>query len=295
MFCCQGMNGIIKPHKLSFKFKIVPFRSLTKLTMKTLLTVAIQAALKAGAEILKLYDTNFAVEHKDDNSPLTLADKNANEVINGFLKPTQIPIISEENKQLDYSERKGWDRCWIVDPLDGTKEFIKRNGEFTVNIALVENGNPVLGVIYVPVSKELYFTTSDGNTSKKITVSSEEDPVDELFRNAKEIRPRETPSVVRIVGSRSHLNEDTKNFIAEIEKQNQVAIVSKGSSLKFCLVAEGLADIYPRYAPTMEWDTAAGHAICKAVGVSVIDQSTGKPMIYNKPNLLNNYFVVRKK
>ncbi len=295
MFCCQGMNGIIKPCKLSFKFKIVPFRSLTKLTMKTLLTVAIQAALKAGAEILKLYDTNFAVEHKDDNSPLTLADKNANEVINGFLKPTQIPIISEENKQLDYSERKGWDRCWIVDPLDGTKEFIKRNGEFTVNIALVENGNPVLGVIYVPVSKELYFTTSDGNTSKKITVSSEEDPVDELFRNAKEIRPRETPSVVRIVGSRSHLNEDTKNFIAEIEKQNQVAIVSKGSSLKFCLVAEGLADIYPRYAPTMEWDTAAGHAICKAVGVSVIDQSTGKPMIYNKPNLLNNYFVVRKK
>ncbi len=295
MFCCQGMNGIIKPCKLSFKFKIVPFRSLTKLTMKTLLTVAIQAALKAGAEILKLYDTNFAVEHKDDNSPLTLADKNANEVINGFLKPTQIPIISEENKQLDYSERKGWDRCWIVDPLDGTKEFIKRNGEFTVNIALVENGNPVLGVIYVPVSKELYFTTSDGNTSKKITVSSEEDPVDELFRNAKEIRPRETPSVVRIVGSRSHLNEDTKNFIAEIEKQNQVAIVSKGSSLKFCLVAEGLADIYPRYAPTMEWDTAAGQTICKAVGVSVIDQSTGKPMIYNKPNLLNNYFVVRKK
>ncbi|HBL79142.1 MAG TPA: 3'(2'),5'-bisphosphate nucleotidase [Aequorivita sp.] len=263
--------------------------------MKTLLTVAIQAALKAGAEILKLYDTNFAVEHKDDNSPLTLADKNANEVINGFLKPTQIPVISEENKQLDYSERKGWHRCWIVDPLDGTKEFIKRNGEFTVNIALVENGNPVLGVIYVPVSKELYFTTSDGNTSKKITVSSEEDPVDELFRNAKEIRPRETPSVVRIVGSRSHLNEDTKNFIAEIEKQNQVAIVSKGSSLKFCLVAEGLADIYPRYAPTMEWDTAAGHAICKAVGVSVIDQSTGKPMKYNKPNLLNNYFVVRKK
>jgi len=295
LFCCQGMNGIIKPHKLSFKFKIVPFRSLTKLTMKTLLTVATQAALKAGAEILKVYDTNFAVEHKDDNSPLTLADKNANEVINGFLKPTQIPIISEENKQLDYSERKGWHRCWIVDPLDGTKEFIKRNGEFTVNIALVENGNPLLGVIYVPVSKELYFTTSDGNTSKKITVSSEEDPVDELFRNAKEIRPREATNVVRIVGSRSHLNEDTKNFITEIEKQTQVAIVSKGSSLKFCLVAEGQADIYPRYAPTMEWDTAAGHAICKAAGVSVIDQSTGKSMKYNKPNLLNNYFVVRKK
>lgn len=260
--------------------------------MNTLLSTAIKAALSAGTEILKIYDTNFDVEHKNDDSPLTQADKNANEVINEYLKPTQIPIISEENRQLDYAERKDWDRCWIVDPLDGTKEFIKRNGEFTVNIALIENGNPVLGVIYVPVSKELYFTSSDGKTSKKIVITSENDSVEKIVKNAKEIKPSKA-SVVKIVGSRSHLNEDTKNFIAEIAKQNEVEIVSKGSSLKFCLVAEGLAQLYPRFAPTMEWDTAAGHAICNAVGVSVIDQTTGKNMQYNKPNLLNNYFLVR--
>jgi len=260
--------------------------------MNTLLSVAIKAALAAGTEILMVYDTNFDVEQKKDDSPLTQADKNANEVINGYLKSTEIPIISEENRQLDYAERKDWSRCWIVDPLDGTKEFIKRNGEFTVNIALVENGNPVLGVIYVPVSKELYFTSADGKTSKKIIISSENDPVEEILKNAKEIKPSKA-SVVKIVGSRSHLNEETKNFIAEIAKQNEVEIVSKGSSLKFCLVAEGLAQLYPRFAPTMEWDTAAGHAICNAVGVSVIDQTTEKNMQYNKPNLLNNYFLVK--
>lgn len=260
--------------------------------MQTLLIAAIKAALAAGTEILMVYDTNFDVEQKNDDSPLTQADKNANEVINEYLKPTQIPIISEENRQLDYAERKDWDRCWIVDPLDGTKEFIKRNGEFTVNIALIENGNPVLGVIYVPVTKELYFTSSDGKTSKKIVITSENDSVEKIVKNAKEIKPSKA-SVVKIVGSRSHLNEDTKNFIAEIAKQNEVEIVSKGSSLKFCLVAEGLAQLYPRFAPTMEWDTAAGHAICNAVGVSVIDQTTGKNMQYNKPNLLNNYFLVK--
>lgn len=260
--------------------------------MKPLLKVAIQAAVAAGAEILKVYNTNFAVERKDDNSPLTQADRNANAVINNGLKHTQIPIISEENRQLDYEERKGWQRCWIVDPLDGTKEFIKRNGEFTVNIALVENEIPVLGVIYVPVTKELYFTAVDGKTSKKTTLSSEGESVEAILGNAKEIKPREASSRITVVGSRSHLNEETKNFIADLEKRNQVALVSKGSSLKFCLVAEGLADIYPRYAPTMEWDTAAGHAICRAVGVSVIDEATGKSMKYNKPNLLNSHFLV---
>ena len=261
--------------------------------MQTLLAIAIKAALEAGTEILKVYETNFNVEAKDDNSPLTQADKNANAIINKYLKTTEIPIISEENRQLDFSERKDWTRCWIVDPLDGTKEFIKRNGEFTVNIALVEIGNPVLGVIFVPVSKELYFTSEDGKSSKKITLISEEISVEEIFEKAEIIKPSAITSTVKIVGSRSHLNGDTKNFISEIEKENKVEIVSKGSSLKFCLVAEGLAHIYPRYAPTMEWDTAAGHAICKAVGVSVIDQTSGKPMRYNKPNLLNNYFVVK--
>jgi 3'(2'), 5'-bisphosphate nucleotidase len=261
--------------------------------MQSLLKLAIKAALAGGLEILKVYDTNFNVETKDDNSPLTQADKNANKAIMSYLKTTNIPIISEENRQLDFSERKDWSRCWIVDPLDGTKEFIKRNGEFTVNIALVEEGTPILGVIYVPVSKELYFTTEDGKSAKKITLDSEEVSSDKILQKATPIKPSKITSEVKIVGSRSHLNDDTKNFISEIEKNNNVEIVSKGSSLKFCLVAEGLAHIYPRYAPTMEWDTAAGHAICKATGVKVIDQKTGEAMKYNKPNLLNNYFVVK--
>lgn len=261
--------------------------------MQSLLTIAIKAALEAGVEILKVYDTKFHVETKEDDSPLTQADKNANDVINRYLKTTSIPIISEENSQLDFEERKAWTRCWIVDPLDGTKEFIKRNGEFTVNIALIESGNPLLGVIYVPVSKELYFTSEDGQSSKKIIINSEDISVEDILKNAEEIKPSKNTSPIKIVGSRSHLNDDTRKFIEAIETEKPVEIVSKGSSLKFCLVAEGLAHLYPRFAPTMEWDTAAGHAICKAVGLEVIDQSTGKAMKYNKPNLLNNYFLVK--
>ncbi len=263
--------------------------------MNNNLTIAIQAALEAGEAILKVYSTNFSVEIKGDDSPLTLADKAANDVINRYLKNTEIPIISEENKQTDYTERAHWKNCWIVDPLDGTKEFIKRNGEFTVNIALVSIGNPILGVIYVPVSKTLYFTSEDASTAFKIILETENTSVEYILDNASEIVPAtEDQSLVRIVGSRSHLNEDTKNYISEIEKEKPVEIVSKGSSLKFCLIAEGEADVYPRYAPTMEWDTAAGQAICQAVGVNVINNNTKKPLLYNKENLLNPYFLVSK-
>ncbi|WP_347375020.1 3'(2'),5'-bisphosphate nucleotidase CysQ [Aequorivita sp. Q41] len=261
--------------------------------MRNNLSIAIKAAIEAGIEILKVYGTNFQVEVKGDESPLTQADKNANDIINRYLLPTKIPIISEENKQLDYEQRKDWSQCWVVDPLDGTKEFIKRNGEFTVNIALVKNGVPILGVIYVPVTKTLYFTTEDATSSKKIILESENIEIDAIFQKAIAIKPQIDNDIIKIVGSRSHLNEDTKNFIDDIEKNNKVEIVSKGSSLKFCLVAEGLANIYPRFAPTMEWDTAAGDAICRAVGLQVIDQSTNKPLVYNKENLLNNYFLVK--
>ena len=264
-----------------------------KTTMKSYLSIAIEAALAAGTEILKIYESDFKVEVKQDDSPLTIADKNANDIIISFLKSTDIPIISEEIKELDYSERRDWTQCWIVDPLDGTKEFIKRNGEFTVNIALVKNGVPVLGVIYVPVTKTLYFTDQDSQSSKKIILNSENTSIEEIFDNAESISPSSESDIIKIVGSRSHLNEDTEKFIADIKKKNQVEMVSRGSSLKFCLVAEGLAHIYPRFAPTMEWDTAAGDAICRAVGLEVIDQSTKKPMVYNRENLLNNYFLVR--
>lgn len=259
--------------------------------MKSSLEIAIKAALEAGKEILKVYNTHFSVEVKDDASPLTLADKNANAVINSYLTKTPYPIISEENKQIDYSERKKWDSCWIVDPLDGTKEFVKRNGEFTVNIALVTNGKPVLGVIYVPVSKELYFTDEGLTYSKKITLR-DDGSFQFIQKNATVLKPSKDKKTIKIVGSRSHLNEATQQYISEIEKTNKVEMVSKGSSLKFCLVAEGKAHVYPRFAPTMEWDTAAGHAICEAVGISVIDQETQKPLRYNKENLLNPYFLV---
>ena len=263
--------------------------------MKQNLTVAIQAAIDAGEAIMDVYATNFDIEIKGDESPLTQADKNANQVINSYLLKTGIPIISEENKQLDFEERKAWDTCWIVDPLDGTKEFIKRNGEFTVNIALVTNGNPILGVIYVPVSKTLYFTGADRSSSYKIVLREEKVSDDYIFANATEIIPASTEdAVIKIVGSRSHLNDATTNFISEIEKSNKVEIVSKGSSLKFCLVAEGQAHLYPRYAPTMEWDTAAGQAICQVAGVKVIDNTTQQALRYNKENLLNPYFLVTR-
>ena len=260
------------------------------------INTAIEAAIKAGEAIMEIYDSVFEVEYKEDNSPLTEADKRSNSIINSFLMPTKIPIISEENKQIDFANRKNWKSCWVVDPLDGTKEFIKRNGEFTVNIALVENGNPMIGVIYVPDTKELYF----GNVSKEIAYKSEltshNTTPDEVFRLASPLQPKEGDSnTIQVVGSRSHMNQETLDFIEELKQLGkEIEIVSKGSSLKFCLVAEGKADVYPRYAPTMEWDTAAGQAICNAAGISVISKQTNRPLLYNKENLLNPWFLVSK-
>ena len=255
----------------------------------------INASIQAGKQILRIYERDFNIQTKADESPLTEADLASNEVINSFLKETGVPIISEENKQLDFFERKGWKKCWIVDPLDGTKEFIKRNGEFTVNIALVEEGRPVLGVIYVPVTKELYYGDVRQGKAWKIKVEDESN-VDSLLIEENEISPsnKETKDIVRVVGSSSHMNDETMTYVEGLKKEyDTVEIVSKGSSLKFCLVAEGKADVYPRFAPTMEWDTAAGQAICESVGLSVIDKGTNAPMLYNRGNLLNNYFLVQ--
>ena len=261
--------------------------------MRELLSIAIIASVKAGEAIMKVYSNKIDVVYKEDESPLTLADKNANKIINKYLVKSKIPIISEENKILTYEERKNWKQCWIVDPLDGTKEFIKRNGEFTVNIALIKHNKPIIGVIYVPVSKTLYFTSDNSSKSYKALLETNTIIIDEIFNNAVEIFPtQKNNNILRIVGSRSHLNDTTKNYISKIEKKNKTKIVSKGSSLKFCLVAEGGAEIYPRFAPTMEWDTAAGQAICEAVGVKVIDVTTNEPLKYNKQNLLNPHFLV---
>lgn len=257
------------------------------------LEIAVTASLKAGKAIMEVYNTAFDVEYKDDNSPLTAADQKANEIINAHLKQTPYPIISEENKQTDYAIRKTWDTCWIVDPVDGTKEFVKRNGEFTVNIALVSNGIPELGVIYVPVTQTLYYADVSEKQAYKVILDSHEATLETVIKNAQVLKSKVIKSkIVKVVGSRSHQNSETLDFIETLKNSgNSVALVSKGSSLKFCLLAEGLADIYPRFAPTMEWDTAAGHAICKAVGIKVISKETNKELQYNKENLLNPWFI----
>ncbi|MBT8261069.1 MAG: 3'(2'),5'-bisphosphate nucleotidase CysQ, partial [Bacteroidia bacterium] len=261
-----------------------------------LLKTAIKAALKAGKVIMEVYDSVIEVEYKDDKSPLTQADKKANDIINSYLIPTQIPIISEENKQIEYLDRKDWKQCWVVDPVDGTKEFIKRNGEFTVNIALVKNGKPEIGVIYVPAVRTLYFADINKRKGFKTELSSHKVSIEDITKWARPLTPKnEKNNIIQVVGSRSHMNQETLDFVENLKEQGKkVEIVSKGSSLKFCLIAEGNADVYPRYAPTMEWDTAAGQAICNAVGYQVISKETNKPLLYNKQNLLNPWFVVTK-
>ncbi len=260
------------------------------------LKTAIEASLKAGAVIMDVYETPFDVELKDDKSPLTEADKKANDIINSFLVPTDIPIISEENKQTDYEVRKNWDECWVVDPVDGTKEFIKRNGEFTVNIALIKNGKPELGVIYVPATKTLYYADVLSKKAYKCSLDLHESSMHLILERSKILQPKpDHGQTVEVVGSRSHMSKETLDFVEDLKKEGKsVEIVSKGSSLKFCLVAEGSADVYPRFAPTMEWDTAAGQAICNAVGVEVTSKETNKPLLYNKKNLLNPWFLVAK-
>lgn len=244
---------------------------------------------------MKIYSGNFEVALKSDNSPLTIADENANAVINNLLLKTNIPIISEENKQADYAIRKTWDTCWMVDPLDGTKEFIKRNGEFTVNIALIKKNKPVFGVIYVPVTKTLYYAVVAENKAYKILLEVNSYS-DEIFQKEAEILPvpHNAPSI-KVVASRSHLSQETKDFIDDLQQMGkEVTLVSAGSSLKFCLVAEGKATIYPRFAPTMEWDTAAGHAICKAAGLKVFQTDGDMELQYNKKQFLNPYFIVKQ-
>ncbi|MBC3757740.1 3'(2'),5'-bisphosphate nucleotidase CysQ [Hyunsoonleella sp. SJ7] len=262
--------------------------------MKEKLASAIKAALIAGKDIMDVYKTDFDVFVKSDNSPLTLADQKANTSINAILKPTDIPVISEENKQEPFKVRQKWDTCWMVDPLDGTKEFLKQNGEFTVNIALIEHSKPVMGVIYVPVSKTLYYAVVSERKAFKCDLQSHK-LTESVFETRTEIYPVQTNTgILKIVGSRSHQNETTLNYIATLQSEgHKTELVSKGSSLKFCMVAEGLAAIYPRFAPTMEWDTAAGHAICKAVGVSVNQIDGQEEIRYNKADLLNPYFIVQ--
>lgn len=266
---------------------------------KNLLLTAIRASLEAGSEIMSVYtdpNADFEIEKKADNSPLTIADRKSHMVIAARLASTPYPVLSEEGKKIPVEERQSWNELWIVDPLDGTKEFIKRNGEFTVNIAYVKNGKPEAGVIYIPVKEELYFADSQYGTYKieHITQLDSEETVDSLISKAHRLPYQEEAqrSSFIIVASRSHLTPETEAYIEEMKQKHQeVETVSKGSSLKLCLIAEGKADVYPRFAPTMEWDTAAGHAIIRAMGKEVYQAGTQHPLEYNKEDLLNPWFI----
>ena len=262
--------------------------------MEPLLNTAVKAALEAGIAILEIYQSSeFDVEIKGDNSPLTKADTASHKVIISFLSTTNIPVLSEEGKAISYEERKDWNQLWIVDPIDGTKEFIKRNGEFTVNIALIENQKPIIGVIFVPAEGELYFSTKEIGAFK-VTVDLELFNIDALIHRASKIPFERENKTFTIVASRSHMSSETEDFVEQMKvKHGAVNLISKGSSLKLCMVAEGTANCYPRFAPTMEWDTAAGQAICEHAGFEVIDWETQKKMLYNRKDLLNNWFLVR--
>lgn len=262
--------------------------------MKEHIDIAISAALKAGKEILDVYNTaDFQVEVKSDNSPLTIADKRSHEAIAAELDNTDVPVLSEEGNKIEYSERGNWTWLWVVDPLDGTKEFIKRNGEFTVNIALVNGQDPVAGVIYVPVTGTLYVGIV--GQGAYMTEASPEDTItwDSLSNSGTQI-PQKSERAYTVVGSRSHMSPETEKFMNELKSEHgEVEILSRGSSLKLCMVAEGKADVYPRFAPTMEWDTAAGHAICAAAGFQVLKYPEMTPLKYNKEDLLNPWFIVK--
>ena len=261
--------------------------------MKYLLNTAITAALEAGKAILEIYHSGaFDIEIKGDNSPLTKADTASHNVIMSFLTKTNIPVLSEEGKAIPYEERKDWKQLWIVDPIDGTKEFIKRNGEFTVNIALIENQKTQIGVIFVPVTGELYFSSKEMGAFK-VMVDLENYDIYSLISNGDKLPLQREDNTFTIVASRSHMSPETETYVQEMRDiHGALNLISKGSSLKLCMVAEGQADCYPRFAPTMEWDTAAGQAICEHAGFQVIDWKTKNAMLYNREELLNNWFLV---
>ncbi|MEA3521389.1 MAG: 3'(2'),5'-bisphosphate nucleotidase CysQ [Campylobacterota bacterium] len=242
----------------------------------------VNIAKEAGGAIMEIYKKDFKIEYKDDKSPLTEADTKANEIICNRLLELypNIPIMSEENKQTEYEIRKNWEHYWCIDPIDGTKEFIKKNDEFTVNIALIHKNTPVLGVVYAPAIDEMYRAKKGEGAYKndeKLPLHVNTKPEKKLF----------------VVASKSHLSEETQAFIDNLQTQI-IEQVSKGSSLKLCMVAEGVADIYPRLAPTMEWDTAAADAIVRESGKMSYQFEQEVPMVYNKENLLNPWFIVKK-
>lgn len=267
------------------------------INVKTLLDIS----LRAGRTILDLYQqADVDVERKDDDSPLTKADKDSHRLImeglNEFYPDT--PVLSEEGRNIPYTERESWPAFFLVDPLDGTKEFIKKNGEFTVNIAFIEGHYPTIGLIYAPVLDTLYFAKEDSgafkleNASEHVVESEEA-----LISKSTSLPLQSSTEATHVVASRSHMSDETQHFIEKLQAEHaQVDVVSAGSSLKFCLVAEGRADYYPRYAPTMEWDTAAGQCLIEgAGGGKVLRYEDEERFYYNRENLVNGWFFAKRK
>jgi len=234
----------------------------------------------AGKSIIDIYNTSFDVEIKSDNSPLTQADKNSHLVIESGLNALfpDIPILSEEGRNIPYSERKKWDIFWLIDPLDGTKEFVKKNGEFTVNIALIKNNYPIFGSVYAPYKKELFWA-AEGLGAWKSVDKNKSQSIEVLKSNKK----------TRIVISRSHPNDKVLEYINQYDQHE---LIRMGSSLKLCCIADGKADIYPRLGPTSEWDIAAAQCVVEQAGGSVLEYSSNNRLHYNKENILNPFFIV---
>ncbi|BCB03451.1 3'(2'),5'-bisphosphate nucleotidase CysQ [Bacillus sp. KH172YL63] len=252
-----------------------------------MLNEVIEIAIGAGQKIMGVYNQKYKIEQKADLSPLTVADQLSHEWIQGSLAqlPEKMPILSEEGSDVPYGERRCWKTFWMVDPLDGTKEFIKRNGEFTVNIALISENRPVLGVIYAP-ALDMVYCAEKGKGAYKIHHASSP-----LKKKMVKIATS-SPEVKKVILSRSHLNDATSAYVASLQQKGlKLQYESIGSSLKFCQVAEGTAHYYPRYAPTMEWDTAAGQIIVEEANGQVLVKHTGMPLQYNKENLTNPAFL----
>ncbi len=244
----------------------------------SILPDVIKLADQASEKVLHIYQSDFKVNYKADDSPITAADTAAHEIISHGLRniSRDIPILSEEGKDLPWEERKHWRRFWLVDPIDGTKDFTQRTGEFTVNIAMIEDGQPVMGVVTAPALKEAYWGVVGEGAHRR-------DRTGKVHR----IRVAEPKNVKRVVASKNHLNPETRAFI---EKLGEHELVQAGSSLKFCRIAEGHADIYPRMGPTCEWDTGAAQAVLEAAGGQVLTLD-GRPLKYGKQNVLNPYFI----
>jgi 3'(2'), 5'-bisphosphate nucleotidase len=268
--------------------------------LRKLLSTAINASVKAGKLIMDVYNSNdFHVNLKSDKTPLTLADRQAHTEIANSLSKTRIPSLSEEGRNILYEERKGWEYFWLVDPLDGTKDFIKRNGEFTVNIALIINGYPILGVVYVPVSGNLYFALQPEGSYKVTSIEPTLSPnlkYNELISIGTKLPLENKHNILTVVGSRSHMNHETEEYIASLQKEyGNINTINCASSLKMCMVAEGTADIYPRFNSMWEWDTAAGQAIVEGAGCYAISAETNQRLVYNKEDLHNPWFIVKAK